>query len=311
VPDCGAVPLDTLFARVRAEFAAPAATRGLTFTTVATKLVVLSDASLLERIVGNLASNAIRYTNRGGVVIGARRCGDRVAIDVVDTGIGIARADRDHIFEEFFQVRSEVSSSPAHRGMGLGLAIVRRFAALLGHEIRLDSREGTGSRFRVLLPRVAPRESRAHRPRLPVATNASLDLRAFAGRLVAVIDDDSATVDAMRTLFETWGADVVGGATPDALLACAGEIERYPDLIVADLRLAEGRSGIEAVRRLRDEMGFAIPAIIVSGDTGTHADREARAANLTLLPKPVVGATLCAVAIAAMRRGSRGEALSA
>ena len=91
----------------------------------------------------------------------------------------------------------------------------------------------------------------------------------------------------MRTLFQTWGAVVVGGATPDALLASVGELERYPDLIVADLRLANNRSGIDAVRQLRDEMGFAIPAIVVSGDTGTRADREARKAGLSCCPNPL------------------------
>jgi len=310
VPECAPMPLDALFARIRAEFGAQAATRGLTFRTVATKLVVSTDASLLERIVGNLAANAIRYTSRGGVLIGARRCGGRVAIDVIDTGIGISPADRDRVFEEFFQVKSDDGSTPAHRGMGLGLAIVRRFAALLGHDIRLDSRQGTGSRFRVLLPRVAARDARPHRARTPAPATAAVDVRAFTGRLVAVIDDDCATVDAMRTLFQTWGAVVVGGATPDELLASVGELERYPDLIVADLRLANNRSGIDAVMQLRDEMGFAIPAIVVSGDTGTRADREARKAGLTLLPKPVVGATLCTAAIAALQHSARSLATS-
>src|SRR4051812_37857198 len=259
VPECSPIALESLFTRICAEFGAQAATRGLTFRTVATKLVVSTDASLLARIVGNLAANAIRYTNRGGVLIGARRCGGRVAIDVIDTGIGIAPADRDRVFDEFFQVRSEDGSTPAHRGMGLGLAIVRRFAALLGHEIRLDSRHGAGSRFRVLLPRVTTGDARPHRVRASAPHTAAVDIRAFAGKLVAVIDDDGATVDAMRTLFQTWGAIVVGGETPDALLAGVGELERYPDLIVADLRLANNRSGIDAVRRLRHEMGFAIP----------------------------------------------------
>jgi len=302
VPECSPIALDALFTRIRAEFGAQAATHGLTFRTVATKLVVLSDALLLERIVGNLAANAIRYTNRGGVLIGARRCNGRVAIDVVDTGIGIAPADRDRVFDDFFQVRTDDGSTPAHRGMGLGLAIVRRFAALLGHDVRLDSRSGTGSRFRVLLPRVTTRDAR---PRASTRPAAAVDHRAFAGKLVAVVDDDCATVDAMRTLFQTWGAMVVGGATPGALLAGMGDLERYPDLIVADLRLANNQSGIDAVRQLRDEMGFAIPAIVVSGDTGTRADREARKAGLTLLPKPVVGTTLCAAALTALQRTGR------
>jgi len=229
---------------------------------------------------------------------------------VVDTGIGIAPADRDHVFDEFFQVRSDGGSTPAHRGMGLGLAIVRRFAALLNHEIRLDSRQGMGSRFRVLLPRVAVRDARPHRARAPAPATAAAELHPFTGSVVAVVDDDRATVEAMRTLFETWGAVVVGGATPGALLANVGELERYPDLIVADLRLADNRSGIDAVRQLRDEMGFAIPAIVVSGDTATRAVHAARKAGLTLLPKPVVGATLRAAAITAMQPSARPLATS-
>ena len=121
------------------------------------------------------------------------------------------------------------------------------------------------------------------------------------GRLVAVVDDDPATVDAMRTLFETWGAAVVGGDTPDALLAAIGAVERYPDLIVADLRLGRQRSGIDAVRRLRDELGYAVPAIIVSGDTGTRADREAHQAGLPMLPHPAVGAAVHPAALASMQ----------
>ena len=299
-PERAEVPLAALFARIREEFAAQAAARGLALRIVPTRLCVHSDPSLLERIVGNLVANAIRYTNRGGVVIGARRCGgQRIAIDVVDTGIGIAAADRQRVFEEFFQVQTETASAPARRGMGLGLAIVRRFADLLGHDVVLDSREGVGSRFRVLMPRVATHALRQHRSR-PAVADASVRAHPFMQRVVAVIDDDPATVDAMRTLFETWGATVVGADTPDTLLAELGMIERYPDLIVADLRLANRRSGIDAVRRLRDELGYATPAIIVSGDTGTRADREARAAGLTLLPKPVVAAALKAAAITAI-----------
>ena len=133
---------------------------------------------------------------------------------------------------------------------------------------------------------------------MPATESASA--RPFAGRVVAVVDDDPATVDAMRTLFETWGASVVCGDAIETLIASIGNLARYPDLIVADLRLGNDRSGIDAVRRLRDELGIAIAAIIVSGDTGTAADREVRAAGLMLLPKPVVGSTLRATALALM-----------
>ena len=298
VPEPGTVALAPLLARIRAEFAPQAAARGLSLSIVPTRLAVHSDAALLERIVGNLVANAVRYTSRGGIVVGARRRGARVAIDVVDTGIGIAPAHRQRIFEEFYQVKDDAQRVTERRGMGLGLAIVRRFADLLGHAIELQSREGRGSRFRILVARAKAAAPRASRVLARSAREEPTLARSFGGRLVAVVDDDDATVDAMRTLFETWEATVVCGDAIESLIASIGAVERYPDLIVADLRLAGGRSGIDAVRLLRDELGIAIPAIIVSGDTGSQAEREARAAGLMLLPKPVVGATLRAAATA-------------
>ena len=297
-PERGDVVLSALFARIRAEFAPQAAARGLTLRIAPTRLVADSDPALLERIVGNLVANGIRYTNRGGVLVGARRCGARIAIDVVDTGIGVAAAHRQRIFEEFYRVRNEAQASPARRGMGLGLAIVRRFADLLGHEVVVDSREGHGSRFRIVVPRV--RHVHGKPLRATIAALPQPVAPSCTERLVAVVDDDAATLDAMQTLFETWGASVVCGETIESLIAALGEIERYPDLIVADLRLADSRSGIDAVRRLRHELGTPIPAIIVSGDTGSGAEREARDAGLMLLPKPVVASTLHATAIRLM-----------
>jgi len=297
-PERGDVALSTLFARIRAEFAPQAAARGLALRIAPTRFVVDSDLALLERIVGNLVANGIRYTNRGGVLVGARRRGARVAIDVVDTGIGVAPAHRQRIFEEFYRVRNDAPSSPARRGMGLGLAIVRRFADLLGHEVVVDSREGRGSRFRIVVPAV--RHPYGKRLRATTTALAEQLPVTCTERLVAVVDDDAATLDAMQTLFQTWGASVVCGETIESLIAALGEVERYPDLIVADLRLADSRSGIDAVRRLRHELGTPIPAIIVSGDTGSGAEREARDAGLMLLPKPVVAATLQATAIRLM-----------
>ena len=294
------VALAPLFARIRAEFAPQAAARGLSLTIVPTRLAVHSDPVLLERIVGNLVANGVRYTHRGGVLVGARRRGGRIAIDVVDTGIGIAPAHRLRIFEEFYRVKDDERSAPGRRGMGLGLAIVRRFADLLEHEIALESREGAGSRFRVLLPRSVAATPRPQRLRPAASCAEPATLPWCTGRVVAVVDDDAATLDAMQTLFETWGAVVACGDAIESLIATIGEVGRYPDLIVADLRLADGQSGIDAVRRLRHELGVPIPAIIVSGDTGTLADREARVAGLMLLQKPVVGATLRATAMSLM-----------
>ncbi|MDE2003170.1 MAG: hybrid sensor histidine kinase/response regulator, partial [Betaproteobacteria bacterium] len=301
-PERGSVALPALFERIACEFAPQAAARGLAFRIAPTSLCVDSDAGLLERIVGNLVANAIRYTSHGGVLVGARRRGNRVAIDVVDTGVGIAAGDRERIFEEFYQVADRSAAPSAGRGMGLGLAIVRRFADLLGHAVELDSVPGEGSRFRVLAPRARGLRLRTLRAVPAPGLPASVPRSELADRVVAVVDDDPATVDAMTTLFETWGATVVGSQTLDGLMTRIGDIARYPDLVVADLRLADGDSGIRAVRRLRDELGYPVPAIIVSGDTGTHADREARAAGLLLLGKPVVPSTLEAAAVSTIRR---------
>ena len=128
--------------------------------------------------------------------------------------------------------------------------------------------------------------------------NAPPARHALAGALIAVVDDDAASVDAMRVLFGAWGAAVAGGADVDSLLASCGDTARYPDLIVADLRLAGGASGVDAVLRLRNEFGAAIPALIISGDTGSAAERRVLDAGLALLPKPVVAATLKSAALA-------------
>lgn len=293
------VALAPLFARVLAELQPLAADKGLVLRASASTHAVVSDAALLERVIRNLACNALRYTRVGGVLLVARRRGDAIAIDVVDTGIGIAPADCTRIFEEFYQVRS--SSTPAHGGMGLGLAIVRRLAVLLRHEVTVTSRAGRGSRFRVTAPAAAGL-ARPLRAVDPAARMPRLRSGALAGSMVAVIDDDTAALDAMGVLFETWGAEVVGASDTAALLRHVGGLDRWPDLVVADLRLADGHDGVNAVHRLRDALGIRIPGLIVSGDTSAQADAMARAAGFTLLAKPVVPDVLHALATALIAR---------
>jgi len=290
------VAVGPLLARIVADQAPHAQAKGLTLRAAATRLAVRSDAALLERMLRNLVANAIRYTETGGVLVGARRRHGRVALEVVDTGMGIAPEHRGRIFEEFYQVRG-AGGRRAHAGMGLGLAIVRRLAALLDHRVHVDSRVGRGSRFAIYAPRAHPDAARTGRDRRPRPAS-------IAGALVGVIDDDPASVDAMGALFATWDADVAGAADAPQLLAALGRAERYPDLVVADLRLADGGSGVEAVRTLRDELGFVVPALLVSGDLGAAAERDARAAGLMLLGKPVVPAVLQALAAALIARGA-------
>jgi signal transduction histidine kinase len=301
-PTPARVALAPLLQHVAAEQWPHADAKGLALRVADTRLAVYSDPALLERIVRNLVANAIRYSEHGGVLLGARRRGTHVAIDVIDTGVGIAREDHARIFEEFVQVRT-TKSSRAHAGMGLGLAIVRRLAALIGHRVELASRVGRGSRFRILAPFAESAFARRARPlahRAPAGDRGGS--AALAGSLVAVVDDDPAAVDAMTVLFETWGARVAGGGDVDTLLDALGAVEGYPDLVVADLRLGAGASGIEVVRKLRDELGITVPALLVSGDLGPAAERDARAAGLLLLDKPVVPAILHATATALIAR---------
>ena len=298
------IAVGPLLARVTAELQPQATAKGLALRVAATRLAVRSDAAMLERALRNLVANAIRYTETGGVLIGARSRGTHIAIDVIDTGIGIAPEHHGRIFDEFYQVR-DARSDRVNAGMGLGLAIVRRLAALLEHRIEVASRVGRGSRFSVIAPRATGAADLRARP--AQHRNAHTERPApasIAGALVGVIDDDPASVDAMSALYATWGAEVAGGADADAMLTALGDAERYPDLVVADLRLSAGGSGIDAVHRLRDELGLAVPALIVSGDISATAERDARAAGLMLLPKPVVPTVLHALSTALIARGA-------
>jgi len=295
-PEPAEVALAPLLARLTAEFAPQAAARGVSLTVVPTRLAIRTDPQLYARIARNLVANAIRYTREGGIVIGARRRGTSVRLDVVDTGCGIAPEHVARIFDEFYQVTADSAGARAAGGMGLGLAIVRRFATLLGHPITVDSRPGRGSRFSVTAPRVEIATTRPLRARTMHMPSSPSRAIALAGVLVAVIDDDRAAIAAMRALFATWGAEVAGGRDAHATLGACGDAGRYPDLIVADLHLENGASGIAAVLRLRAEFGLAIPALIVSGDTAASAQRRVREAGLALLPKPVSAPALAAAA---------------
>ena len=296
-PERSEVPLEPLFERLAIAFGPQAAARGLVLRVVSTTSCVDSDPLLLERILRNLLANALRYTRSGGVVLGARQQGMSIRIDVVDTGIGIADPDRERIFDEFVRIGG-AARDEGGRGLGLGLAIVRRLCALLDHPLALSSRPGRGSRFSVSVPRVAERRRRAVAASPEILAEAETAGTGLAARLVAVVDDDPAIVAAMCALFASWGAQVAAGDDAEAVIGALGAAA--PELIVADLRLAGGRSGIEAIAKIRHAHGRTVPALIISGDTSDDAAAEARAAGITLLAKPLVASTLRHVAEAAL-----------
>jgi CheY-like chemotaxis protein len=271
-----------LLDHIETTFAELADKKGLRLRVVPCSAWVRSDSILLERILFNLVGNAVRYTGRGGVVVGCRRRGTQLRIDVCDTGAGIPEDQRQSIFSEFYQLANPAPDRKA--GLGLGLAIVDRLSRLLGHPVQLESHPGRGSRFSVLIPLAELRGT----AQLPVAQQASDLVR---GKRVMVIDDDDLVLDGMRGILQSWGCRVQTATSGAAALACVAEGGGQPDLIISDLRLADDQTGVEVIERLREALGAPIPAFVISGDTAPERLREA-SAGYHLLQKPVSPMTL-------------------
>ena len=278
-PNLSDFPIERLLKRIEGTFTDVAREKGLCLAVVSSSAWVRSDFILLERIVLNLASNAVRYTAHGGVVIGCRRRGNRLRVDVCDSGPGIPQDQRQHIFREFYQL----GEPDGRAGLGLGLSIVDRLGQLLKHPVELASHSGKGSRFSIWIPLVAAQRTTAG----AVAPPAMVTDPA-RGRLVVVLDDDALVLDGMRGLLQSWGCHVVTGASDTAALAQLGQDGRRADLIISDYRLANGRTGVEAIERLRDVIGAPVPAFLMSGDTGPELLREASARGYRLVHKPVL-----------------------
>ena len=275
-------PIQRTLDRVEATFAAMALEKGLHFSVVASSAIVRSDALLLERILLNLVSNAVRYTSEGGIVVGCRRSGDRLRIEVCDTGSGIAEDQQQAIFREFYRV----PSPERHRAdaLGLGLAIVERLCALLDQPISLASTLGKGSRFAVSVPRL-PAIDGATVLASPAPAVVDRLTDRLTDRLIVVIDDDALVREGTSGLLQSWGCRTVTGQTDaEALAGLAG---RTPDLIVTDFHLASGRTGIDAVGALRNAVHSPVPACLISGDVSPARLTEAQAGGLRLLHKPV------------------------
>lgn len=247
---------------------------------------VESDPVLFERILTNLVSNAIRYTPSGRVLIACRRRGERLRVEVRDSGIGIAAEAQDIIFQEFVQLNNPERSRD--KGLGLGLAIVRRLIALLGHHLEVRSVPGGGSVFAVELPLARPDEGVG----APAADRLPGDL---AGLRVALIEDDPLARAGMESLLASWGCVIVSVADPAALLETLAGQDEPPQLVISDFRLHGPLNGIEAIALVRQHYGAALPAVLISGDTGADTLRKAQTDGLPLLHKPVRPARLRAL----------------
>jgi two-component system, sensor histidine kinase len=280
------VPLNDVLTRLRSMFTIPAQEKNLKLRLRPSSFFVNTDSTLLFRVLSNLVSNALRYTDSGGIVVGCRRRGANVVIEVWDTGIGIATEHQERIFEEFYQLNNPERDRT--RGLGLGLASVRRIAQLLDHPVHVQSRVGRGSRFSIEVPIADP----ARIPTASVTVEHKVP-NLLGGKFIIVIDDEASVRLGMQSLLQSWGCKCLTAS--DANEALAGLNGAIPDFIIADLRLRGDDTGIDAIRVLRDQLGSAIPAVLVSGDTATEQLRKVSAAGLTMMHKPLKAVRLRAL----------------
>ncbi|HRI17819.1 MAG TPA: hybrid sensor histidine kinase/response regulator [Burkholderiaceae bacterium] len=291
--------------RLRLHFEPAAFDKGLGLTFRGTGHRAHGDVLIVERILRNLVANAIRYSADGGVLVSCRRRGGGLLLQVWDTGPGIAPSEQARIFEEFYQVPgTDAPAAGQKKGLGLGLAIVRRLAALIGSRLELRSVPRRGSVFGFTLPVAL---AAAPAPALPAATGVpGLTLE---GRRICIVEDDAAVRLGLEVLLQGWGAQVQShGGFAEALAAArpptAGEAA--PHLLIVDYRLEAGLTGIEVIAALRRAYGAALPAIVVTGSTMTGLDAEAEREGFHLMVKPVVPARLRAMI--AFKLGLRGAA---
>jgi len=273
--------LQPMLNKIENELAPQADAKGIVYRSREARMAVHSDPALVALILRNLVSNAIRYTERGGVLVACRERGDKLVLEVWDTGIGIEPTQHQTIFREFHQLGN--AERDRRKGLGLGLAIAQGLARALGLELSLASKPGRGSVFKLALP-IA---------RAGVATSGA-DIGPSPARVfdvrVLVIDDDEAVRTGMQQLLGAWGCecDVADSIEEAQALARA----HPPGLVISDYRLRELRTGAEAIAALRAEFGAALPALLITGDTAPQRLREARATGVPLLHKPVLPSEL-------------------
>ena len=251
--------------------------KGIKLRLVPCSLFVQTDPVLLERVLRNLISNAVRYTDKGRVVIGCRR-GTRLSVQVWDSGRGIPPDQQDLIFQEFYQIGNPERDRA--RGLGLGLAIVQRLTRILDIPMQMQSRVDLGSVFKLSVP-IAAERSMALEP------SRALPSPAQVSGFILVIDDEAAIQEGMKALLTGWGHSVVTASSCDEMLEHATIFATTPTLIISDYRLRNNEDGIAAIERLRSEFNSHIPAILITGDTAPDRIREATISDCLLMHKPV------------------------
>jgi len=285
-PEFSDFRIDELLHRLEVEFAPLARERGLDLKFMPCAQTIRSDRRLLRRLLQNLISNAIKYTPRGSVLVGCRRRGELLRVEVYDTGIGIPHGKRRVVFKEFHRLDQ---GARAARGVGLGLSIVERIARVLECKVTLKSNVGRGSRFSIEVPRAS---AIAAAPKLRALQR--LDVRRLDGTVVLCIDNERAILDGMETLLGGWGCRTLKAADLAEALAAIATSGTEPDGLLVDYHL-DGGNGVTAIGELRRRLGRHVPAIVITADRSLHVREKARAEGAHLLNKPIKPASLRAL----------------
>ena len=265
----GPVAVGPLLDRVCRDYEVQAKAKGLRLVLHKCSLSVMSDALLLERVLRNIIANAVTYTDQGRVVVGCRRSRGQLHIQIWDTGRGIPRHEQEHVFQEFYQLGNPERDRT--KGVGLGLAIVRRLTQLLGHTLTVRSELGRGSVFEIGAP---------YADATAIATTQTGEFAspflAHGGGLILVIDDEVAIQIAMKSLLESWGYEAITAGSCEEMLERIATHRTAPRLIISDYRLRDNASGVDAIERLRSEYNDEIPGMLITGDTAADRLREAQ-----------------------------------
>ncbi|ULK98521.1 hybrid sensor histidine kinase/response regulator [Bradyrhizobium sp. I71] len=268
-----------LLDRLRQDYQPQAEALGLHLRVAPSSAVIMSDHILLERVLRNFVSNALRYTARGSILIGCRRRGGKIAIQVLDTGIGIAEDHFELIFEEFKQI--DISAHEQEPGLGLGLAITQRIARLIDAKIEVASTLGRGSVFSVLVETTdAPVAVRKKKyPIKPIE---------LAGRCIVVIDNDTQVRNALVSLLRSWKCIAIAAPSAAEAIAQLGAAGEIPQIVIADYHLDGNNLGTDAVTALRAAFGDGLQALIISSDSRDELPRELKRLSFDFLAKPTM-----------------------
>ena len=284
-PQIGVFALAPLFARTQLEFEPQARAGGIELRVLRCSAFAQSDPALVERILRNLVSNAVRYTESGRVVVGCRRREGALRVCVYDTGIGIDPQEQGLIFEEFYRAGNR--ERDGSKGLGLGLAIVQRLARLLEAPILMRSRRGRGSLFAFDLQRAEPVEL----PAIQLNRDGT-GSRDLSGTLVVLVEGEELILDAAQTLLKQWNCTVIAATSGREALRQLAGVTRPPDVLICDFRLRENENGVGVVAAIRNEFNADIPALLITGDTDPAQIRAITASGLAALHKPLRGEEL-------------------